>query len=307
MPPKPKQITLKGRGFAAGEMLSLPILKSVTTDGPGPGSANVLRSMGWNGKIVGSVVLWLSNDNTSVSRGQFSLLGEFLPEPLIIPAKKLWPNISDTISLSINLSSPDLFLFPDSLTSEYVDESDINHLFFRNNIASNSALTDEELITAEVGSFCLRMFIYPSSSTFVSFSLLIYPDSVAGLKDHALASNPKWPGLLLSDGKIPLLPASTSLKLKWGSPVLPLIIPGASWDLIPSFPPTADFLFKLFSILRNTALPETKRLGDSLLARWEALDREGAGALDSSVPAVVWPEPPTPTTATGESLNSFTP
>ena len=155
MPPKPKQITLKGRGFAAGEMFSLPILKSITTGGPGAGSANVLNSMGWNGKIVGSVVLWLSNDNTSVFRGQFSLLGEFLPEPLIIPAKKLWPNVSDTISLSINLSSPDLFLFPDSLTSEYVDESDINHLFFRNNIASNSALTDEELITAEVGSFCL--------------------------------------------------------------------------------------------------------------------------------------------------------
>ncbi|XP_023336159.1 uncharacterized protein LOC111707307 [Eurytemora carolleeae] len=150
MLPKPKQITLKGRGFAAGEMFSLPILKSITTGGPGPGSANVLNSMGWNGKIVGSVVLWLSNDNTSVFRGQFSLLGEFLPEPLIIPAKKLWPNVSDTISLSINLSSPDLFLYPDSLTSEYVDESDINHLFFRNNIASNSALTDEELITAEV-------------------------------------------------------------------------------------------------------------------------------------------------------------
>ena len=126
-----------------------------------------------------------------------------------------------------------------------------------------------------VGSFCLRMFIYPSSSTFVAFALLIFPNSAEGIKDHALASNPKWPGLLLSDGKIPLLPNSTSLKLKWGSPILPLFIPGAPWDVIPTVPPTADILFKFSSILRKAVLPETKRLGDSLQVRLEVLDKEG--------------------------------
>ena len=290
--PKGKQTTLKGRGFAAGENFSLPLLKAITTDGPGQGSVNILKSLGWNGKIVGSITLWLSNDNASVIKGQFSLLGDFLSEPIIIPAKKLWPNVTDTISLSISMPSPNLFNFPDSLTSDYVDENETSHLFFWNNAASNSALTDEELIANEVGSFCLRMFIYPSSSTFVAFALLIFPDSAEGIKDHALASNPKWPGLLLSDGKIPLLPNSTSLKLKWGSPILPLFIPGAPWDVIPTVPPTADILFKFSSILRKAVLPETKRLGDSLQVRWEVLDREGAGALDPALPPMVWPEPP---------------
>ena len=41
-------------------------------------------------------------------------------------------------------------------------------------------------------------------------------------------------------------------------------------------------------------LPESKRTGESLLIRWEALDSEGAGALDSPLPPTVWPEPPCP-------------
>ena len=304
---RPKQTTLKGRGFTTGDTITTSIMKSLSTDGPGPGTANVLKTLGWNGKVVGSVVLSLSNDNSSVCKGQFSLVGEFLSDPIILPAKKLWPNVSDTISLSINLSSPNMFSFPDSLVSDYVNESETQHLFFWNNAATNSALSDADLIDQEIGSFCLRMFVYPSSCTFAAFSILIFPDSAEGLKDHALAMNPKWPGLLLSDGKIPLSPASTTLKLKWGSPILPLVIPGASLDLVPEIPSTAELLYKLSSVLRSAVLPESKRIGESLLIRWEALDSEGAGALDSALPPTVWPEPPCPPLSSGRVFSSALP
>ena len=296
---RPKQTTLKGRGFSTGDTLSISALKSLTTDGPGPGSANTLKSLGWNEKIVGSVVLSLSNDNASVCKGQFSLAGEFLSDPIIIPAKKLWPNVSDTISVSFNLSLPNLFSFPDSLVSDYVDESEVPHVFIWNNVASNSSLSDADLIEHEIGSFCLRLFAYPSSCTFAYFAIMIYPDSTEGLKEHALAQNPKWPGLLLADGKIPLYPASTALKLKWGSPILPLIIPGAPLDLFPGIPSNAELLYKLASVLRSAVLPESKRMGESLLIRWEALDSEGAGALDSALPPTIWPEPPCPLLSSG--------
>ena len=293
---KTKQTTLKGRGFATGDTITTSILKSLSTDGPGPGTSNVLRTLGWNGKVVGFVVLSLSNDNTSVCKGQFSLVGDFLSNPIIFPAKKLWPNVSDTISLSINLSLPNLFFFPDSLVSDYVNESETQHLFFWNNADTNSALSDADLIDHEIGSFCLRMFVYPSSCTFAAFSILIFPDS---------AMSPKWPGFLLSDGKIPLSPTSTTLKLKWGLPILPLVIPGVSLDLVPEIPSTAELLYKLSSVLRSAVLPESKRIGESLLIRWEALDSEGAGALDSALPPTVWPEPPSPPLSSGRVFLLF--
>ena len=73
-------------------------------------------------------------------------------------------------------------------------------------------------LSSMIGSVCLQMFIYLSSCTFIALSILIFPAD--DLKEHALALNPKCPGLLLSDGKIPLDPVSTTLKVKWGSLIL---------------------------------------------------------------------------------------
>ena len=288
--PRTKQTTLRGRGFATGDVLTQNQLQSLITNGPGPGSTSSLKALSWNGKIVGSLVLWLSNDNAMVHKGLLSLAGDFLPDPIILPAKKLWPDVPDTISISLTLSSPDQFIFQDSLVSDYGTEEVIIHHFFRNNQASNSTLSEEQLIEHGVGSFCLRLFVYPSSSTWVSFSLLIYPEALSELKDHALYSNPKWPGLLLADGKFPLFPSSTMFKTKWGSPILPLIVPGAPLDSLPSLPPNSVLLAPIASILRTATLPETKRMGEALLARWAELDQHGAGALDSSLPTSVWPE-----------------
>ena len=127
--PRTKQTTLRGRGFATGDSLSVDQLKTLVTNGPGQGSASTLQALGWNGKIVGSLILWFSNDNSSVLKGIFSLAWDFLPEPIIIPAKKLWPDVPDSISISISLTSPDLFYFQNSLVSEYVAEDSITHHF----------------------------------------------------------------------------------------------------------------------------------------------------------------------------------
>ena len=78
-------------------------------------------------------------------------------------------------------------------------------------------------------------------------------------------------------------------KTKWGSHILPLIIPGALFDSLPFLPPNS-FLLASMASLRTATLPEIKRMGKSLLARWAELDQDGAGALDSSLPSTVWSE-----------------
>ena len=150
------------------------------------------------------------------------MIGDFLSEPLILPVKKLWTEVSDTVSLTINLVSPDVFSFSSSIVSDYVDESELSHFYFKNNKARDNRLSEEDLVALEVRNFSQRIFIYPASGTYAAFSLLIYPEDVDDLKAHALYSNPKWPGLLLCEGQFLFFPASASKKLKWGSPFLPL-------------------------------------------------------------------------------------
>ena len=293
-----KQTLLKGRSFDPVEDLSKEDILPLLTAGAGPGSRETLLALGWNEKVVGTVTLWLSNDNASVARGVFSLAGVFLPDAIVIPAKKLWHDLPDSISLSVALPSPDVFSFPDSLVSDYVDDDQLPHFYFFNNSPDSTRLSEEDISDVDLGNFCVRLFIYPASATYVFFSVLIFPLSSEDLKEHALSPNPKWPGLLLCDGQLPLFPPSAR-KVKWGAPFLPLVVPGAPFQENSAIPPSQEFRAKLASIMRGSSLPETKRNGEALLTRWASLDRDGAGALDTSLPPVLWPAPQLPPTSSG--------
>ena len=291
-----KQVTLSGKGFAPGEDFTKDLALSLVTDGAGLGTTATLNSFGWKQKIVGCFVLHLSFDNSTISRGYLSLIGEFLSTPLIIPASKIWPSASDSASLSISLKDADIFQFPDSLTSNYVDMEEIDHFFFLNTIPSPSPLSPEALEPLNTGSFSLRAFITsaaaPASAYYIHITILIFPKSSEDLKEHALSLSPKWPGLHLFDGQLPLFPSSQIKKVKWGCPILPLIIPGSDLASHPDFPPPSDFRAKIASIMRTAISPEFKRHGTALLSRWDDLDNEGIGALDNSVPGAIWPAPP---------------
>ena len=115
-----------------------------------------------------------------------------------------------------------------------------HHLFW-NDQTTSSTLSEEQLVKKS-GLLCLRLFVHPSTN------------ELNELKDHTLYSNPKWLGLLLVDGKFGLFPSSTMFKTKWGSPILPLIIPGAPFDSLPSLPQNSVLLTAMASILRTATM-----------------------------------------------------
>ena len=175
-------------------------------------------------------------------KGHFSLAGEFLP------------------------TRHHLHL-PDSLVSRPVSISRLTGLRLCDRRGSYSPLflelPGDQLhpnwgttnIEHGVGSFGLCLFVHPSSSTWVSFSLLIFLEAFNELRDHALYSNPKLPGQHLADGKFPLFPSSTLFKLSGAPHTPPLIIPGAPFDSRPSHPPNSVLLAAISSILRGWANP----------------------------------------------------
>jgi len=297
-----KQRLIGSQGFQ-GSTLPAAIYPALSCNGLGPAAIPTLNSFGWSGKVISGIIFWLGPNNQSISRGSFFTSGNLLDTPYIVPAKKLWPNAADYISLSLPLASADLFSFPDSLASSYIEDLDVPHSFIFNDNRNSPPPTEEDLAAGEIGDFCLRAFAFPASSLFIRLYILIFPCSMETLTSHALYSNPKWPGLLIFDGQIPLFPPSSSKKVKYGCPFLPLLVP-SSFPLSEG-PPASDLTAKIASILRTGSLPESAISGEALMIRWLALDEEGARSLNSTLPPTLWPAPAISTSQLQGKSSSF--
>ena len=287
----PKQKLIGGQGFQGSTPIPSEVYSAIFCNGLGPASSQTLNNFGWTGKIIGGIIFWLGPNNLSIERGSFFLKGSLLDAPYIVPAKKLWPDAADSISLSLPLASTDFFTFPDSLTSNYVEDSSIPHSFLFNDTRANQTPSDSDLDTAGIGNFCLRAIAFPTTHIYVKVFILLYPCSLEDLSSHALYSNPKWPGLLVFSGEIPLFPPASSKRLKYGCPLLPLLISNSPSSATTRGPPASEITAKIASILRTGILPETAKTGQNLLLRWLALDEEGARSLNSDPTPTLWPSP----------------
>ena len=287
----PRQKLIGGLGFHGSNPIPSEVYSAIFCNGIGPASTQTLNAFGWTGKIIGGITFWLGPNNLSIERGSFFLKGSLLEAPYVVPAKKLWPDAADTISLSLPLTSVDFFTFPDSLTSNYVEDVSIPHSFLFNDANSNLSPSVSDLDNAGIGNFCLRAIAYPSTHIYVKVFILLFPCSLEDLSSHALYSNPKWPGLLIFSGEIPLFPPASSKRLKYGCPLLPLLISNSPSSATTRGPPASEITAKIASILRTGILPETAKTGQHLLLRWLALDDEGARSLNSDPAPTLWPAP----------------
>ena len=281
---------LQGKGFSSGDLLSLEVVKSLTCLGPGDAATPTLVALGWRKKIAGCVVLSFTNDNERVERGCFSLVGESLGEPAILQAKKLWPEAEENVFLSLELPAPNMLSFPQTLVSEYIDSEVLVHSFVSHENGKEELIPAAEFDDYGIENFCVRGFIVPTAS-YARLHLLIYPESKTSIKEHALWENPKWPGFALWEGQFNLFPASSTKKLKWGCPILPLMIPGASLDVLATYPPELDLLAAITSLMRSAVIPHALKLGMDLQTKYTTLDADGAGSLDVTGLVSIWPLP----------------
>ena len=133
----PRQKLIGGLGFHGSNPIPAEVYSAIYCNGIGPASTQTLNAFGWTGKIIGGITFWLGPNNLSIERGSFFLKGLLLEAPYVVPAKKLWPDAADTISLSLPLTSVDFFSFPDSLTSNYIEDVSIPHSFLFNDATSS--------------------------------------------------------------------------------------------------------------------------------------------------------------------------
>lgn len=289
--------TLGGKWFKQRDKLTAPHVRALVVPGTGPAAVRKLEEMNWNGKVVGTILMELSNDNRNVESARFELHGSISDAPITVPAKKIWEDADESTSVAFKLPPGGKFKFPNGLTSDYVDESELEPaVVFRNNQADNPIIGPEEREPLGIGSFCLRLVAQPASVSFIKITILVYPEDKEELLSHPLAMNPSWPGIRLFDGQLPLFPPSSVKSLQWGQPFLPLFILGSPWETASNIPQQEEIVAKFAAIMRSGAMPDTCRNAQVLATRWEDIDEAGASRLSKTRVEKLWPAPPaTPT------------
>ena len=288
---------IAGDGFTGEAGLSLEDWKdlSVTTAVDAPRA--ILDN--WEGKILGYCSVELNNDNTAILNAKFNLAGSLWDQRApAISAHRFWQGLENGTTLHFPTVNSNVFVFNSgTLVSDLVGHQQIEHVWQRDNAP----------IQLSHG-FCLRAFVAPTEELWASLWVILYPLAKEELLTaHPQAADPRFPGLEVTCVHFRLgIVASTFLNgASWGSPLLPVVIPGASWDT-HNVPPAAASLKKAIAdTLRTAARPEIKKNHSTLAPRWNEINEAGPTSLKALPPYEIWPEASAPPPQRGSFFSSF--
>ena len=267
---------------------------------------NVLRDYGWVDGPVCGVILHLSPDNERISTGTFLTRGGE-ERDFRIEATKLWQDANMGVVLTVRMPELDSFIFSDGgLTSDLLPDSEVVHFFHEAKEDGAAApILSAELGAWGLGRFCIRLVCHTSKNSseergmLVKYYVMIYPGGRPQLEQmspHVISAS--WPGLKLGEGEMPLMPKPTR---PWGCPILPLIKPGLSFEMLGRAPSSAAMRAAITAIMNRSGAPEVSRSVASLSTKWEKIVKNPATFAAKEAP-VTWPTADQLPAATGELL-----
>ena len=282
--------TISGDGFRGSTSLTLIQLRGLEVNSVADTAQTILSKTNWDGGVIATLSINLSNDNLRVHSASFNLLGRLYPDSKSFPAHKFFKIDDSSITLSIKIDDSSYFSFKEGLTSELVDGANIEHSFKRN----GEDIEDEELEELGISGFCLRMFCMPSAQDWIKFNLTLIPRPLADIQESTnnLVNSPLFPCLSLATGDIPLKPLTQELlQVRWGFPILPAIIPGVPMSTSNNCPCSTDIRATLSAVLRHVNRPEIKLNVDYWEARMNEICKDGEASLKEMPLELVWPLP----------------
>jgi hypothetical protein len=257
----------------------------------------------WKGKLTGAVGLSLSPDNQKVVYGVFITRGATGIKEQRINCDKIWPNSKD-VFVAINFPSADIFRFESGgLFSNIVPSTRIMHTFHR--IADNTVVLDDERAGTNITDFSARMICHLSGTSngrrgiVMLYSIILFPVSATELTENPDSRFGSYPGIKFCEGAFPVLPRPTA---HWGCPIVPFIMPGASFVDLPVCPPGQKLREAISSIMRKAAQPAALRNGELVIARWAHL-RTHPTELGNIPADTTWPDAGNTPEPEGKTLN----
>ena len=247
---------------------------------------------GWDGSVIGGVVLNLSPDNKKVNNGRFFLTGRLYEEGSSIKGDRLWPGVPPNLRFNLRIEEAGVLTFNSgTMVGDLLESGDLDWSVTEETPGLvPKVLNSTEMAEAGVGDFTTRVYAYPIRSTWLKISLVLYPMARENLlREHKLASNKAFPGIEFKSEEVRFCPLNTGKK--WGAPFLPLLMAGGNRDDFPSTPSGDEMIRKMSAILRTAIKPDCSRNMTGLKSKWESLLAAGASKLREKQVDMVWPVP----------------
>ena len=188
----------------------IPESRAAVTFGDGDAINDTLTRLGWEGQIVGAVVLQLSVDGSMVTSGQFLMRGELAKEVIKVKVDKLWEKAGKDIVLSFSMPRAEEFSFPGGLmTSEYLASTSIRATFIR----GETVIPEADWAEERIGNFSLRIICHLGKTSngttgpHLKYTVLLFPYSPAELEELSdVMQSTSWPGIRVLEGQCGFFP-----------------------------------------------------------------------------------------------------
>ena len=247
----------------------------------------------WNGGIISYLTIDISQNNQTPVGSSFNLKGNiFADKEKIFKSTKFF-NLTEPLYISFSNLDCMAFNFHNSgLVSNYVDSSEFSFEFRKEKQSEEFPLED----VTDFPGFSLRAYAAPTEANWVRLTIHLYPLDVDSLLEYCDSTiSPWWPGVSFFSELIPLNPAPTGFfdGPSRGLAVVPALVSAAPFS-DDSKPTTTAIIASISATLRTACFPESKTNVTQLLPRWTSIKSEGANALKTFSPDLLWPEPALP-------------
>lgn len=294
--------------FAGAENISEADKQKIFVNNFSESIESVLRDFNWDGKLVGTIGLTISDDGKKIENGRFIPRGPLEAKTIKMAASTIWPDADETVILAIKLTKVEVFKFSEGgLYSQYVDEGAISHtLHSMVEGKTPIPILPQEKGDWNVGSFCLRLICHISKAStakggiVLNWTVLIFPRAKEQLLQASdMTASPSWPGLRLITGEMALWPRPTTT---WMCPVLPLLRSNSDENRTPS---GQALRHAIGAIMEKSARPDIMTDIQHLNTRWNEIAENPLAFADKPSP-ICWPKQAEPEADTGKCF-SFSP
>ena len=243
----------------------------------------------WRGNPVLLLGATPGQDGKTLQNCDPILVGSlFRKTPREYVTKKFW-NFTENIMLKLQPIDLSTFEFKGTLKSELVDSSAIAHSFIMKD--DKSEVPAQTLADQGYTGFCVRVYMYPTTGYQSKLKLVLYPAKKEEVeKDHPLAPNPKFPGLLVTATDLDIgINYSQVMDKSIGSTVVPCMVSQAQFDQGVQIPTAEEVVACVSALMRTGVNPETLPSHKELWDRWAELKADGANKLKTMAVKARWP------------------
>jgi len=258
-------------------------------------TGRALTALGWEGQLICTAGLSISQDGTLVQTTRFMARGILSQAPVQVKAATLWEGVPEDVMVHVSVPDCTNFQFTGGqLCSDYLPHDAVKFTISR----GGQPVLPTEWEALKIGDFSLRLMAHLGrtsngrSGPHFRMSVLMFPFNLQQLADLSDATQcVSWPGIRILEGKSELFPRPP-LGF-WGCPLFPVLNVQDRAENCAVLPSAAHLRHAISELMAAAALPTACKSRAGLKKHMDVM-RDDPEASEPSPPTVTWPPAPRP-------------